>query len=368
MTASDKLRPVANACVASIAPYKGGESSAEAVKLSSNENPYGPSPAALKAFTDSAAGLARYPDGTAAALRAALAEKHGFDAEGIVCGAGSDELIALLCCSYLSAGDTVVQSRHGFLMYAISAKRCGAETVYVPERDLRADPQALAAASHDPSVKILFLANPNNPTGTYLSRDELERLLERVPSHVIVALDNAYAEYADAPDYSPCHDLIARHPNLVCLHTFSKIHGLASLRVGYGLMDPSVADVLNRARGPFNVCAPGLAAAIAAARDAAYEAEMKALNLRVRAALTQGLESAGFACVPSQANFVLASAGSVERARALFEHLRLGGFIARPVESYGLGAYLRITAGTEEQNKGLLDVLASFPSGGAGAA
>lgn len=358
MTAS---LPRPNNCVTRIQPYKGGESSgkAGAIKLSSNENPYGPAPAALEAYKNAGDKLFLYPDGGATGLRRAIAETRGLDAERVVCGAGSDEIIALLCASYLSEGDTIVQSEHGFLMYAISALRCGAETIYAPERELRADVSALAAAVRE-NTRIIFIANPNNPTGSTVTKAEIVSLLENVPAHVLVVVDAAYAEYVERDDYSSCEELTDTYPNLVVLHTFSKIYGLAALRVGWSYSGEAVADILNRARGPFNVCAPGLTAAEAAIRDTAYTEKMRGLNTVSRAMLTDAAQAAGLKPYPSDGNFVLIDIFSPDNAARLDAYLREHGVFARNVSAYRLPSCLRVSAGTEEQSEKAAALLRAF--------
>ncbi|MET0156194.1 MAG: histidinol-phosphate transaminase [Rickettsiales bacterium] len=347
-----------------IAPYKQGDSSTgeasrKTIKLSSNENPYGPSPAAVTAYRAAADSLALYPEGSARALREAAAERYALNPDHIVCGAGSDELIALLCSAYLAPGDNIVQSRHGFLMYAISAKRCGAETIFAPEKKLTADVDAILACVNE-RTKIVFLANPNNPTGTFLPRGEIRRLLDALPSRVVLALDNAYAEYADDEHYDACDLLIDEFPNLASLHTCSKIYGLAALRAGWCYASAEITDALHRTRGPFNISAPAIAAASAAIRDFSYTKDMQCRNAYSRKELAGRLKTLGFECVPSQANFVLADCGSPERARELDATYRRQGVIVRRVDGYGLPSYLRITVGREEEIRAVLQATESF--------
>lgn len=241
-----------------IAPYKGGSSHVEGVdeiiKLSSNENPLGPSPAAKAAFRDAAESLHRYPSDDHAALREAIAEVHGLDPERIVCGAGSDEIIALLCQAYAGPGDDVIYTEHGFLMYRISSLAAGATPVAVPERERVADVDAILAACSD-DTKLVFIANPNNPTGTMIGGNELTRLVEGLPPQTLLVLDGAYAEYVEGFDGG--REFVETHDNVVMTRTFSKIYGLGALRVGWGYAPKDVVDVLNRVRGPFNVNAAG---------------------------------------------------------------------------------------------------------------
>lgn len=353
--------PVANPYILDITPYKGGESSDEpgTAKLSSNENPYGPSPLALDAYRRAADDLFVYPDGGARLLRQAIADISGLDPHRVVCGAGSDEIIALLCSAYLSPGDTIVQSKHGFLMYAISAKRCGADTISADEQGLRADINALASSVTD-STKLVFLANPNNPTGSMVSKQEIITLRESLPEHVILVVDAAYAEYVDDPEYSACEELTDIYPNLVVLRTFSKIYGLAALRVGRSYSSLDIAETLHRTRGPFNVAGPGLAAAAAALKDTAYTHSMHTHNKRTRAHLEACLDDIGIMRYPSAGNFVLANIGDAASAKALDTHLRRHRVIVRNVASYGLPHCLRMSVGTDVQNAQLTDALKSF--------
>src|SRR5438874_9618173 len=267
----DSTAPVPGPGIFDIAPYIGGESKAEGVarpiRLASNESALGPSPKAVAAYKALADDMHRYPDGGAAGLRAALGRHHGLDPARIVCGAGSDELIALLQRGYAGPGAEVLYSRHGFLMYPIGALAVGATPIAVPERDLTADVDGILARVTE-RTRIVFIANPNNPTGTYLSADEMARLHAGLPPHVVLAIDAAYAEFVNRNDYDAGTALVDRAENVVMLRTFSKIYALAGLRLGWAYCPPAIADVLNRVRGPFNVAAPALAAGIAAVEDA----------------------------------------------------------------------------------------------------
>jgi histidinol-phosphate aminotransferase len=353
----------ANANILDIVPYKPGSSSvagkSECVKLSSNENPYGPSPHAVEAYRLAAPTLALYPESSAKAMRESVAATYGLAADRIVCGAGSDELIAVLCQAYLTPVDTVVQSKYGFLMYAISAKRCGAATVYAEEKGRTADVEALLKAVR-PSTRIVFLANPNNPTGTFLRKGQIRELLERLPETVMLALDNAYAEYVEDGEYDSCESLTDEFPNLVSLHTCSKIYGLASLRAGWAYGSEETVDVLHRARGPFNVSIPAMQAAAAAIADTAYTREMKRRNTEGRKFLERELDRLGIAYAPSEANFLLMELGKEKRADALDKSLQSRGIIIRNVAGYGLPSCLRATVGTPEQNAALVAGIEGF--------
>jgi len=348
--------------VLEIKPYVGGESAApganRAVKLSANENPHGPSPAARAAFLAQADRLHEYPDGGAVALRRAIGRAHGLAPDRIVCGAGSDELIALLCKAYAGPGDTVVHSRHGFLMYPLSALAAGATPVAAPERDLTADVDALLAACDD-RTRLVFLANPNNPTGTMLPAAEVARLADGLPPRALLVLDAAYAEYVSDPAYEAGAALAADRPNVAMTRTFSKIHGLGALRLGWLYGPAHVVDVLNRVRGPFNVSAPALAAGVAAIEDGDYAARCAAANEAWRDWLAKRLAAAGVACTPSHGNFLLAEFGAGEAADA-DAFLRTRGLIVRRMEGYGLPGHLRVTVGDEAACRAVAEAVDAF--------
>src|SRR5437016_13901067 len=290
--------PVPGPGILDIAPYVGGESKAEGVerpiRLASNESALGPSPKAITAYKALAEEIYRYPDGGAERLRAALGRHHGLDPARIVCGAGSDELIALLLRGYAGPGVEVVYSRHGFLMYPIGALAVGATPIAVPERALTADVDAILARVTE-RTRIVFIANPNNPTGTCLSADEMARLHAGLPPQVVLAIDAAYAEFVNRNDYEPGIALVNRAENVVMLRTFSKIYALAGLRLGWAYCPPALADVLNRIRGPFNVSAPALAAGVAAVEDVAAPARARAHNQHWLAWFSERLTAPGLA-------------------------------------------------------------------------
>ncbi len=268
--------PVPRPGILDIAPYVGGEATAPGalrpIRLASNESALGPSAKAIAAYRALAGEIHRYPDGSAAELRAALGRHHGLDPERIVCGSGSDELIGMLIRAYAGPDTEVVYSRHGFLMYPIGAQAVGATPIPVRERQLTADVDAFLARVTE-RTRIVFIANPNNPTGTYLSADEMARLHAGLPRHVVLAIDAAYAEFVNRNDYEPGIALVNRAENVVMLRTFSKVYALAGLRLGWAYCPPAIADVLNRIRGPFNVSAPALAAGVAAVEDVAALAQ-----------------------------------------------------------------------------------------------
>lgn len=343
-----------------IAAYVAGESKVEgretAVRLAANENPLGPSPKAIEAYKALVGEINRYPDGGALALRQALARRYDLGLERLVCGAGSDELIALLVRAYAGPGDEVLYSRHGFLMYGISARAAGATPVTVPERNLTADIEALLGAVTE-RTRLLFIANPNNPTGSYLPYEAMRDLAERLPSDVLLVIDAAYAEYVEAADYDDGLSLAERFPNVVVLRTFSKIHGLAALRLGWAYGSAEVIDVLNRVRGPFNVSAAALAAGVAAIGDAHHVERSRAHNARIHAWFVRQLERLNLRAEPSVGNFVLVRFGDAQKAA---DFLKSQGVLVRPVGAYGLPEYLRITLGTDEEMQAVVDALERY--------
>lgn len=348
-----------------IAPYVGGKSSVSGVeriyKLSSNEGALGPSPKAQQAVADMAYKLHRYPDGGSTELREAIAARYGLNADMIVCGAGSDELIGLLVKAYAGPGDEILYPEHGFLMYGIYAKGCGAVPITVPERDFYADIDALLAGVTE-KTKIVFITNPNNPTGTYTSAEDLKRLRDGLPSHVLLVVDAAYAEYVDRNDYSNGLELAQTTPNTVMLRTFSKIHGLGGARVGWGVFPLAIADVMNRLRSPFNVAAPSQVAAKAAIEDVEFQALCKAHNDYWLAWMQQQLQALGLHTTDSVGNFVLARfpTSGPHTAEAANAFLQAKGVIVRSVASYGLGEWLRITIGQGDENHMVIDTLKDF--------
>jgi histidinol-phosphate aminotransferase len=331
------------------------------VKLSSNETPLGPSPKAVLAYSAASAALERYPDGQATALRAAIARRYGLNAERIVCGAGSDELLSLLAQTYLGPGDEGIFTEHGFLLYRIIILAAGATPVVARESELTADVENILASVTE-RTKVVFLANPNNPTGTYLPIDEVRRLRERLPSHVLLVLDAAYAEYVRRNDYEAGLELVATTPNTVMTRTFSKIHGLAGLRIGWAYCPEDVASALNRMRGPFNLSTPAIAAGTAAIEDTAHMEASAAHNDTWLAWLESEIPKLGLRVTPSVGNFLLIHFGTNPRhgAAACDAFLKSQGIILRRVAGYGLPDALRITVGTEEENKKVLAALAQF--------
>ena len=351
--------------VLDIAPYVPGRSTAlegtpGVVLLSSNESPFGPSRLAVAAARKAAATINRYPDPSAETLRAALAARHGIEAERIVCGAGSDELIGYLARAYAGPGDEVVYSRHGFVMYPIAARSAGATPIAVPETALRTDVDALIAA-FTPRTRLVFVANPNNPTGSWLRRDEIDRLRRALPPAALLVIDAAYAEYATDPAYENGLEPARRHANVVMTRTFSKIHALAGLRVGWAYGAPEVVDVLNRVRGPFNVSNVGIAAATAALADRAHETRARDHNTRWLPRLARAIEALGLEVMPSIGNFVLARFGAAPKdAAAAHRYLVQRKVLVRPVGGYGLPDCLRVTVGRPAEIRAFLAGLTAF--------
>jgi histidinol-phosphate aminotransferase len=360
--------PVPGPGILDIAPYVGGESKVAGVerpiRLASNESALGPSPKAVAAYRALADDIHRYPDGSAADLRAAIGRHHGLDPDRIVCGAGSDELIGMLLRAYAKEGDEVLYSRHSFLMYPIGAKSVGATPVAVPERELTHNVDGFLARVTD-RTRIVFVANPNNPTGTYLSADEMARLHAGLPGNVVLAIDAAYAEFVNRNDYEPGIGLVNRAHNVVMLRTFSKIYALAGLRLGWAYCPPAIADVLNRIRGPFNVTAPALAAGVAAVEDVGALARARAHNDRWLPWLSEHLSAVGLELTPSVGNFVLPRFPEDPRknADAAFDFLQSRAIITRKMGGYGLPQHLRITIGTGEENEAVAAALAEFMAG-----
>ena len=349
-----------------IAPYVPGTSAlpgaAQVIKLSSNETPLGPSPKAVEAYLAQAAHLSRYPDGSAKPLREALAKLYGLDAARIVAGSGSDELLNLLAQAYLGPGDEAIYSEHGFLVYKIAILARGATPVPAPERDLSADVDAILARVTD-ATRLVFLANPNNPTGTYLPFDEVKRLHAGLPEHVILVLDAAYAEYVLANDYEAGIEMVATTQNTVMTRTFSKIYGLAALRLGWAYCPSAVADVLNRIRGPFNVTGPSIAAGIAALADQPHMEQAVEHNTVWRTRMAEALKHIGLSTTPSAANFLLVHFPAGKSAREADKFLHERRIILRRVEEYGFPDALRLTIGTEEENEAVLKALTDFMDG-----
>lgn len=356
-------RPAARDAVFSVPPYVGGESKLPGVnrviKLSSNEGAFGPPPAAIEALREASLTAHLYPDGAAVALRQAIGSRFGLDPARIVCGNGSDDLIGLLIQSYGGPGTELVMSRHGFLIYEIAAKLAGMEVRKAPERDLTADIDAMLAQV-TPATRLVFLANPNNPTGTLVPQRETERLRAELPPDVLLVVDAAYAEYVERPDYDAGIGLVDAGDNTVMTRTFSKMFGLGGVRLGWAYAPPAVIDVLNRVRMPFNVSRPAAAAGIAALSERGWVERCRSHNGRAKAELVTRIERAGFRVWPSECNFILADMETEQAALAADSHLRSRGIIVRRVASYGLPQCLRISIGTDEDCAAVAEALDDF--------
>jgi histidinol-phosphate aminotransferase len=358
-------RPQPRPGVLAIDPYVPGKSKAPGVarvfKLSSNETPLGPSPKAVAAYRAVGEHLQDYPDGDSTALREAIGRTFGLDPSRIVCGAGSDDLLNLIADAYLRDGDEAIHTTHAFLVYPIATRGSGATPIAAPEKNYTADVDAMLAAVSE-RTKVVFLANPNNPTGTYLPFDEVKRLHRGLPPHVLLVLDAAYAEYVRRNDYEAGIELVATSENVVMCRTFSKIHGLAALRLGWLYGPAHVVDAINRIRGPFNVNAPAMAAGIAALQDSAHLETSRAHNEKWRAWLEVEIRKLGFEVTPSIANFVLIHFPH-ERGRTAEDadaFLTQRGLILRRVKAYKLPNALRMSVGTEEANRLVVAALAEF--------
>ena len=357
--------PIPKPGIMEIQAYVPGESSVpgglKPIKLSSNETPLGPSANAIAAYKSVAASLERYPDGASAELRKAIGRVYGLDPERIVCGCGSDELLNLLAHAYLAHGDEAIFTEHGFLVYRIVTLGNGATPVIAPETHLTTDVDAILARV-SPRTKVVFIANPNNPIGTYIPFDEVRRLRRGLPDHVLLVIDAAYGEYVRRNDYEAGIELVATTENTVMTRTFSKIHGLAALRLGWAYCPAAIADVFNRIRGPFNVTAPAIAAGIAAIEDKVHAEKAIAHNEQWLPWMAAEAENLGLEVTPSVGNFILIHfpGSDGKGAIAADEFLKSKGIIMRRVTGYGLPNALRMTIGTAEENRATAAALAEF--------
>jgi histidinol-phosphate aminotransferase len=358
-------RPVPKPGILDIAPYKPGKAAAEGVvnpiKLSANENILGSSDKAREAYAEAAGKLNLYPQGRADILRAAVAEKYGLEPERLLFGCGSDEIFQLLNQTFLEPGDNMIQGAHGFAAYAIGARACQGEVKYVPEKNYTIDVDAMLEAV-DERTRLVFIANPANPTGTWIDAEEVRRLHEGLPPSVVLVLDGAYAEFNTDPRFEDGLSLARNAANVVVTRTFSKIHGLAALRVGWGYMPEEMASAVDRIRLPFNINIPAQLAAVAALGDDDFMARSVALVEQWRPWLTQQINGLGLDVVPSAANFVLvgfpdAPGRTAPDAEAF---LATKGLLTRGVGNYGLPNHLRITIGLEEHNRAVVEGLAEF--------
>ncbi|QDZ03002.1 histidinol-phosphate transaminase [Nitratireductor mangrovi] len=359
------VRPEPKPGVMDIAAYVPGKSEAPAgvakvFKLSSNENPLGASPKAVEAVRNVAAALEFYPDGAASRLREAIGEVHGLNPANLICTNGSDEALGLLAQAYLRPGDEAIFTEHGFLVYKIYIQAASAVPVSVREKDETADVDAILAAVTE-KTKIVFLANPNNPTGTYVPFEEVRRLHAGLPKNVLLVLDAAYAEYVRRNDYEAGIELVSSFENVVMTRTFSKAHGLGGLRIGWLYGPAHVIAALNRTRGPFNVNAAAIEAGVAAVRDREHVAKSVEHNEQWLSWLTRELTKLGLRVTPSIGNFVLIHFPDERHSAALADdYLTARGYILRRVAGYGFPNALRMTVGTEEANRGVVAALADF--------
>ncbi|MDO4683608.1 MAG: histidinol-phosphate transaminase [Lautropia sp.] len=364
--ASHTISPAegAPAGVRSIAPYRPGKpieevarelglDPARIIKLASNENPLGVSPRALAAAQGALGGAALYPDANGHDLKQALAAHYGVDAGWITLGNGSNDILELAARALCQAGDEIIYARYAFIVYPLVAQAIGARGIEVPDRDHGHDLEAMLAAI-TPKTRLIFLANPNNPTGTFIEGPALLRFLEQVPPQVAVVLDEAYTEYLSPEDRYDALGWVARFPNLIVSRTFSKAYGLAGLRVGFAVAQPPLTDLMGRVRQPFNVSVVALAAAEAVLSDTDYLARSYEVNQAGLKQLSEGFEAMGLPYVPSKGNFVLVKVGD---AAAVNDALLRAGVIVRPVGNYGLPEWLRVSVGLPEQNQVLLDAM-----------
>jgi histidinol-phosphate aminotransferase len=360
-----------NPSIATLAPYKPGKPVDELtrelgitdiVKLASNENPRGPSEAIRTAINQASGGLSRYPDGNGFRLKQALAGRLGVASNQITLGNGSNDVLDLAAAMALAPGSSGIIAEHAFVVYSLAVTICGGRLLQVPARDFGADLPAMLDAVDDDTA-IVFLANPNNPTGTWVDEAALVRFLDALPGHVWMVLDEAYFEYVDAPGYPDGVALLERYPNLIVTRTFSKIYGLAGLRVGYAVSSPEAADLMNRVREPFNVNSLALAGAEAALADDDYVHESRRLNRVGMNAIVEGLERLGLTYIPSAGNFVTFeipqsfAGGGVSAGEAVYQALLREGVIVRPVAEYGLPGHLRVTVGLPQENARFLEAL-----------
>ncbi len=333
---------------------------AKAVKLSANECALGPSPMAVKAYTDAASNLHRYPDPAYSDLRAALGEKYNIEPDQIVCGVGSDELLRLACHAYLKPGDEAIFPAHSFSMYPIAIKSVGAKPVEVDDVNYRADVDNILNAVND-RTRIIFVANPNNPTGTYIPSSEIERLWENIPDHILLIVDAAYAEFMNRDDYDAGIDLVKKSNNVLMTRTFSKLYGLASLRLGWGYACREIAQTIDKIRDPFNVPSSAQIAGVAALKDTDFQEKVLDHTTKWREWLESELNKLGLKVIPSSTNFILfkfedPAKPALDANNFLTKH----GYILRYYSDQGLGNFLRLTIGTENENREVITLLKKF--------
>lgn len=348
--------------IESYKPGKAKINGQKAIKLSSNENALGSSKLAIASYQNCATDLLRYADGSCTALRNAIADKNNINADQIVCGAGSDEIIAFLTTAFAGVGDEVIYSEHGFLMYPISANRVGARALKTKELKtaqggLKTDIHAIIKAITQ-KTKIIFIANPNNPTGSYLNKSEIDELISKTPSNILIVLDHAYEEFVEASDYPDAISLVNKHQNVVVTRTFSKIYGLASLRIGWSYSSNYVAEILNKIRGPFNVSGSAQAAAVSALKDETFFNDSKSHNKKWLKIFFEELSKINdIKAHPSVANFILLDFGNTESCQKANQTLLGNNIILREMANYGLTNCLRMTIGTEEENIRVIEIL-----------
>ncbi len=352
--------PKANAHLFEIETYKPGKAkigNKKAIKLSSNENALGSSKLAIKAYNDHASNLMIYPDGSCTELREALANKYNLDQNKIVCGAGSDEIIALLTSAFAQHDEEIIYSEYGFLMYPISATKVGAKAIKVKEKNLKTDIDAIIAAATS-KTKIIFIANPNNPTGSYLTKEEIDKLIKNIPSNILIVLDHAYEEFVENNDYPNAINLVNENENIVMTRTFSKIHGLASLRIGWSYSSLYVADILNKIRGPFNVSGPAQLAAIESLKDDEFFNNSRSHNKKWLQFFFAEIENlTHIKAHPSVANFILLDFGSERKCQLANAKFLENSIILREMSSYSLPNCLRLSIGKNEENLQVLAIL-----------
>jgi histidinol-phosphate aminotransferase len=354
---------LAPAYIRAIAPYQPGKPIAELerelgitgiVKLASNENPLGASPMAVAAMHEAIKTIALYPDGNGFELKDALSKRYGVSHANLVLGNGSNDLLELASRAFLAPGDVAVYSAHAFAVYALATQAVGAKGITVPAKDFGHDLDAMLKAAVQHKAKMVFIANPNNPTGTYLTAAALEEFLSALPANILVVLDEAYNEYLPVAQRYDSVSWLAQYPNLIISRTFSKAYGLAGLRVGYAIAHEQVTDMINRVRQPFNVNSIAQAAAVAALHDMAFVQKTFELNQRGMQQITAGLSKMGLSYIPSYGNFISFRIGG---ATAMYRRLLELGVIVRPIANYDMADYLRVSIGLESENDKFLSVL-----------
>ena len=352
----------AKSYIEKIKPYIAGKSkigNKDIIKLSSNENSLGSSKKAIVAYKKSSEKLFRYPDGPSLELREAIAKKYNIENRRITCGAGSDEIISLLIEAFAGEGDEIIKSEYGFLMYEISATKFGAKTLKAKEKNLKTDIDKIIKLTSN-KTKIIFIANPNNPTGSYITKEEMDKLVKNTPKDVIIAMDLAYAEYLDEDNYPNIIEYVKNYENVVMMRTFSKIHGLAALRLGWCYSSQYIADSLNKVRGPFNVSMAAQKAGIAAIKDNKFIEKSKKYNQEQLNFVKNKLSKLNIEFYDSFANFILINFETAEKCQKINQYLLENNLIIRDMKSYNLPHCLRMTIGTKEENQRFIELLSSI--------